>query len=322
MDSKSKQMLKYNEEDRVKCLYDDAFYDGKIVKCHSNGTYYIQFDDGDVLEDATYEEIKPIFADNNHNFDPAPIDLLDIDEFATANSNIIDNDLLHENMIQWNKESDLGSEGNSPLKIWTGKKDLDISIEIKNVNNQFGDLDISDIQAEPYFIDNSSAVNIHEDELQNSEEISPLGSPREPLSMSVILSKVESFLLPSYDDRYLIKRNKVPDSDISPYNRLSHLLSQVTTAEYIRSIQTLYRDTEDEHFLVNELRLESPTMRLPNKSLVVKITEGRSRIFALSRLCFGNDSIELVRAQIDLANSYALQVIYHYDQHYRLQQIN
>ena len=40
---------------------------------------------------------------------------------------------------------------------------------------------------------------------------------------------------------------------------------------------------------------------------MVKIIEGRIRIGALCRLCFGDDSLESLKSSIDLASAYATQ---------------
>jgi len=134
---------------------------------------------------------------------------------------------------------------------------------------------------------------------------------------------------------------------LRPESRLCDVLYQVALADQIRSFQTMYRDNFDEHRLFSELRaIEQTQLKeqkkksladmdlekystfsdeedpdaaakkkrdeelgpvLPTKALMVKIIEGRIRIGALCRLCYGDDSVESLKASIDLASSYATQ---------------
>lgn len=59
--------------------------------------------------------------------------------------------------------------------------------------------------------------------------------------------------------------------------------------------------------LAPELREGDTANKLPTKVLMEKLSEGRSRVVALCRLCYGDDSVESLRASVDLASSYALQ---------------
>lgn len=117
-----------------------------------------------------------------------------------------------------------------------------------------------------------------------------------------ILGNVESFLLPSAS----LKSND-SHSMPGPMKRLEDLLLQVAVFEHIRSLQTMYRDEEDEYNLAAELRPAHANAKFPTKLLMEKISDARSRVVALSKLSFGDDSLELLKAEVDLAASYALR---------------
>lgn len=126
--------------------------------------------------------------------------------------------------------------------------------------------------------------------------------------MEQVLFRIEQFLLPDADDRYLpVNIRKRKDTSSCPSARLDQILYQVALADHIRMIQIMYRDSEDELCLVPELREGDTSIKLPTKHLMDKLTEGRSRAVALCRCCYGNDSLEGLRASVDLASSYALQ---------------
>jgi len=86
---------------------------------------------------------------------------------------------------------------------------------------------------------------------------------------------------------------------------LNNLLQEIVIADHIRTLQTIYRDNQDELNLGGEYR-EQQT-KLTTKHLMDKIIEGRSRTIALCRLSYGDDSIETIKAEIDLSSAYALQ---------------
>jgi hypothetical protein len=132
-------------------------------------------------------------------------------------------------------------------------------------------------------------------------------SPCPPAAMENVLLHIEDFLLPTIDDRYQgtnLKRRS--DFSSSPHSRLDHVLFQVALADHIRTLQIMYRDSEDFQNLAIELREGDTSVKLPTKNLMEKITEGRSRAVALCRSCYGDDSLESLRASVDLASSYAL----------------
>lgn len=148
-----------------------------------------------------------------------------------------------------------------------------------------------------------------------------------------LLVTVENFLLPRIESLGTAKSNRDAAFESSPRNRLNHLLYEIALADHIRSLQTIYRDSDDEQRLgadflnqgvsdeefssnaklgVDDDVLFDPNPNLiknelPTKLLIEKMAEGRARAYALCRLCYGEDSIESLKATIDLANTYALQ---------------
>ena len=128
------------------------------------------------------------------------------------------------------------------------------------------------------------------------------------LPMEKVLNHIELFLLPTADDRYIpISRRKRKDDSGAPHARLDHILYQVALADHIRMMQIMYRDSEDEQGLAPELREGDTTVKLPTRHLMEKLVEGRSRVVALCRTCYGDDSFESLRASVDLASAYALR---------------
>jgi uncharacterized lipoprotein YmbA len=115
----------------------------------------------------------------------------------------------------------------------------------------------------------------------------------EALQTVDILSHIETFLLPNTDDRYVsIDSRRRKDFSSSPSARLDDILHQVVLADHIRTMQIMYRDSDDELTLAAELRevnanLQDAVKRLPTKHLMEKLSEGRSRVLALCRLCHG-----------------------------------
>lgn len=135
-------------------------------------------------------------------------------------------------------------------------------------------------------------------------------------AVNSILVTVEQFLLPTNTDaseddiqksKNLLLKKNFPDIDmsLSPRSRLDQICFQVTLADHIRTMQIMYKDTTDELQLAKHLRQDAVT--LPTKHLQEKIAEGQARIIALCRLCYGDHSLEMLRATVDLASSYAQQ---------------
>jgi tetratricopeptide (TPR) repeat protein len=129
--------------------------------------------------------------------------------------------------------------------------------------------------------------------------------------MSRALSRIELFLLPANnhsttDDGGFSKPSFEENSADCPTSRLDQTLYQVALADYIRTIQTMYRDAHDEQKLAAPLRAD-PDAKLPTKHLISKILEGRTRASALVRVGFGDSSIAMLKGVVDVASSYALQ---------------
>ena len=123
-----------------------------------------------------------------------------------------------------------------------------------------------------------------------------------------LLLEIERFYLPQPDVRYLPPSQRPQrDQDISPDARLDHVLYQISLSEHLRTMQIMYRDSEDEQRLVLELREGDSNTALPTKELMEKLLEGRCRVVALCRMCRGEDSVESLRALVDVASAYALQ---------------
>ena len=142
------------------------------------------------------------------------------------------------------------------------------------------------------------------------------------LDVQVMLAKVEDFLLPKAQikPKNGLTRNGINEGT-PPHDRLMHLLHEMSVGEHIRSLQFLYRDGEDDLKLAMEIRnsgvKESPLEqdddsvagagRITSKKLMESITEGRCRAIALTRICYGSDSIESLKSLVDLSNIYAVQ---------------
>jgi hypothetical protein len=127
--------------------------------------------------------------------------------------------------------------------------------------------------------------------------------------MEILLKQIEDFLLPSA----VLSSNKAQNTQLVPKHKLDELLYQVSLGDHIRSLQTVYRDSHDELNLAEELRCygmsaaNSDAPKLPTKSLTSKLCEGRSRVLALIKLCYGDNGVEYIRSLLDIANVYALQ---------------
>lgn len=143
------------------------------------------------------------------------------------------------------------------------------------------------------------------------------------VDVQVMLSNVEAFLLPKTPPLSTGLSADGIDMGIPPSSRLMHLLHEMSIGEHIRALQFLYRDGEDDLKLAMDIRnsgRQSPTGggaaeseasaaagRITSKKLMESITEGRCRAVALSRICYGSESIESLKALVDLSNIYAVQ---------------
>ena len=149
-----------------------------------------------------------------------------------------------------------------------------------------------------------------------------------------ILAAVEEFLLPARGNALTSLSSVKSINGAAPTDRLERILYDVAVADHIRSLQAIYRDLHDEMALGSEFydrkkikRIDEKTSdfavtrniskmddkrdeeneKLTNKYLVDKITEGRARILTLTKLCHGDESIEHLKALVDLASAYAQQ---------------
>jgi hypothetical protein len=122
--------------------------------------------------------------------------------------------------------------------------------------------------------------------------------PQAEENMSAVLFNIETFLLPSLDGRYASSNTRKQENfSSSPLMRLDQILDQVALADHIRTMQIMYRDSEDELNLAGELRAsqgahDAPVKRLPTKHLMEKLSEGRARVVALCRLCHGTPRVK------------------------------
>lgn len=125
------------------------------------------------------------------------------------------------------------------------------------------------------------------------------------LSAELVLSRVEEFLLPSVNERYWAIRGDEFGLPSTPKVRLDDVLHELAIADHIKLMQSLYREAEDDQLLELDIRINKE--KITSKVLMERITEGRARVLALCKLCYGQDTLEELRAQIDLASSYSSQ---------------
>lgn len=129
-----------------------------------------------------------------------------------------------------------------------------------------------------------------------------------PRSIENLFSDVELFLLPRIASEFERDRRKL---SICPVNRMENIALEVSIADHIRTMQTIFRDSVDELYLGGEIRSLYPDF-VTNKKRTTKelndlICEGRVRLAALCRLSFGVDGIESIRSYYDLASAYAMK---------------
>jgi TATA-box binding protein (TBP) (component of TFIID and TFIIIB) len=65
---------KYLKDQHIEAYYDNGWYPGVIHRINEDGTCYVIFDDGDVLEDMTTDEIRASVMvhcdeDNEHEYE-------------------------------------------------------------------------------------------------------------------------------------------------------------------------------------------------------------------------------------------------------------
>jgi hypothetical protein len=132
-----------------------------------------------------------------------------------------------------------------------------------------------------------------------------------PLSMDALRLSIERFLLPRVEISAVTKSQGLAKAPMTPTRRLDDMCLKIAISDHIRTLQTIYRDPSDEMSLGKDMRLLYDELndgtKLNTKTLTTKIIDGRCKISALSRICHGDDSIQMLRCSLDLANAYALQ---------------
>lgn len=234
--------MKYKAGDRVECYYDDGWYPGQIRQANDDRTYYVAFDDGDILPDAIEDEIR------------------------------------------WPMRS--GNDNTSTRMDAQTKAAVALTRPNQNDFSDKPQINTSEMRIEP--------------EVQHKS-----ASPKKKkITMGMIIASVEKFLLPAVSDSF--RSLYAPVAQKEPKERLDALLAQIAVADSIRHVQSLFRDTEDELRLLKELRSDAH-IPLTTKSVTATITEGRARAIALSRLVYGEETIEMLKAVADLASIYSVQ---------------
>jgi tetratricopeptide (TPR) repeat protein len=146
----------------------------------------------------------------------------------------------------------------------------------------------------------------------------------DPDNIKQILDEVEHFLLPKGIQKSPKGYNLYLESDATstePATVLSEMLLCLSIADYIRTLQSLYRDNFDELQLAKSLRYYKTLLpsvwpdsvgtseidSVPTKALLERITSLRCRSVSSCKICFGSSDRATFRAILDLGNSYALQ---------------
>ena len=137
-----------------------------------------------------------------------------------------------------------------------------------------------------------------------------MNGPPQAAGPNPLLAEIERWVLPSPDERLLFPPSQRSKKDLesTPDERLDEVLYRLQFCDHLRTMQIMYRDSEDEQRLAPELRdADAQSAPLPTKALMEKLLEGRCRVVALCRMCRGDESVEGLRALVDLAGAYALQ---------------
>ena len=138
-----------------------------------------------------------------------------------------------------------------------------------------------------------------------------MSNPTETADNLSLLLELERWVLPPTDERLLLpiqRRRKPSNLDDRPMDRLNEVLYRLQLCDHLRILQSLYGDSEDEQRLIAEFRenREDDKVLMSTKVLQDKLLEGRCRVMALCRMCYGEESLECVRALVDLAGANAL----------------
>lgn len=138
--------------------------------------------------------------------------------------------------------------------------------------------------------------------------------------MASIIEVVENYLLPEKNNDSSSRENHKLLEMLQPKQRLKEMLNDIAVFDHIRALQSLYKDNYDEmeiskqyiHLLGNRgIQLDndddnnSDSIKFTSKNLLKYVSDGRARVIALCRLCYGDDSIEMIRSIVDLASTYA-----------------
>ena len=147
--------------------------------------------------------------------------------------------------------------------------------------------------------------NHHQQHYHHQQQAAPVPFP---LSMDALRLSIERFLLPRVE---VSAKSRGMMKTVAPTHRLDDMCLKIAISDHIRTLQTIYRDPSDEMCLGKDMRLLYNELndgtKLITKKLTTKIVDGRCKISALTRICHGDESIQMLRSSLDLANSYALQ---------------
>jgi tetratricopeptide (TPR) repeat protein len=127
-----------------------------------------------------------------------------------------------------------------------------------------------------------------------------------------LLSRVEAYLLPRIilEDTSVVDHTKY-DFHTLPKKRFNDLLFELTVADHVRTMQTIYRDSYDEQHLFEEVRgFGSQLNHVPAKDLLEKIIDGRSKLTPLSKLCYGPNHLNTQKCILDLGTAYAFHALW------------
>ena len=136
-------------------------------------------------------------------------------------------------------------------------------------------------------------------------------NPIETADNLSLLLELERWVLPPTDERLLLpiqRQRKASNLNDRPMDRLNQVLFRLQFCDHLHILQSLYGDSEDQQRLILELRenREDDKAIMSTKVLQDKLLEGRCRVMALCRMCYGEESLESVRALVDLAGANAL----------------
>jgi hypothetical protein len=151
----------------------------------------------------------------------------------------------------------------------------------------------------------------HQQHYQQQQHAAPAPFP---LSMEALRLSIEKFLLPKVEASAMSRVGAA--KSMTPSHRLDDMCLKTAISDHIRTLQTIFRDPSDDMTLGKEMRVLYDELndgtKLTTKAITTKIIDGRCKILALSRICYGDESIQMLRSCLDLANAYALQGNFEY----------